>query len=813
MTPSSAVKRHRVIVLTGAKVRSSTPGWSTLGGFFPGRQTKFEAHYMPEVSFIRKTECKKVGVGFLFGVDSKSGRACWMRRWHDDTPLHHICHAQKSFGNFKSMIRALDEIKAIGKISGPTAMTGLLLYSRAMISMLFLGYLGELELAGGSLSIGFANITGYSVISGLAMGMEPICGQAYGAKQMKLLGITLQRTVLLLLSTSIPISFMWFNMKTILLWCGQDEEISSAAHTFIIFAIPDLFLLSLLHPLRVYLRAQNIILPLTYCSAVSVLLHVPLNFLLVGYFKMGISGVAIAMVLTNLNLLILLFTFVYFSGVYRDSWVAPSSDCLRGWSSLLALAIPTCVSVCLEWWWYELMIMMCGLLVNPKATVASMGILIQTTSLVYVFPSALSVGVSTRVGNELGANRPAKARISMIVSLLCAMVLGLMAMAFTTLMRHKWGRFFTNDSEILELTSIALPIVGLCELGNCPQTTGCGVLRGSARPTIGANINLGSFYLVGMPVAIIMGFVLKMGFPGLWLGLLAAQGSCALFMLYVLCKTDWIVQVERAKELTKSPSSSSSSKISKTVINPVLPVSIIKNPTKNSMEANLEEIMVWDLLRTHIFPRTPKPLTFLKNQLREAKNRSNTSPVAKKKFPKKQTPIKNFRYLSVFETKQKNVYMCNFFWKKKVVKFFFAIGLVFERFLASRSRFFEKVSEPENSQTLTFSKNRLRGAKNRSNTSTVTKNIFRKKRLFFFKNFAYVKKKIAHMHILSFCFKNAQIPEMFLKFFYRSFYNTYLKANYNDYKRFEGSRSQFFERNNDLENIGNWRSSRVLGNI
>ncbi|KAJ4970188.1 hypothetical protein NE237_003287 [Protea cynaroides] len=49
--------------------------------------------------------------------------------------------------------------------------------------MLFLGYLGDIQLAGGSLSIGFANITGYSVIKGLAMGMEPICCQAYGAKR------------------------------------------------------------------------------------------------------------------------------------------------------------------------------------------------------------------------------------------------------------------------------------------------------------------------------------------------------------------------------------------------------------------------------------------------------------------------------------------------------------------------------------------------------------------------------------------------------------------------------------------------------
>ncbi|KAL7175790.1 hypothetical protein ACSBR2_029392 [Camellia fascicularis] len=474
-----------------------------------------------------------------------------------------------------TLSEAMEEIKAIGKISGPTTITGLLLYSRAMISMLFLGYLGELDLAGGSLSIGFANITGYSVISGLSMGMEPICGQAFGAKQRKLLGLTLQRTVLLLLSTSIPISLIWLNMKTILLWTGQDEEISSKAHTFIVFAIPDLFFLSLLHPLRIYLRTQSITLPLTYCSVISVLLHIPLNFILVVYFKMGIAGVALAMVWTNLNLFLLLCSFVYFSGVHDDdSWVSPSFDCLRGWSSLLKLAVPTCISVCLEWWWYEFMIMLCGLLVNPKATIASMGILIQTTSLVYVFPSSLSLGVSTRIGNELGANRPAKARISMIVSLGCAAGLGLAAMVFTASIRHRWGRFFTADDEILELTAVALPIVGLCELGNCPQTTGCGVLRGSARPAIGANINLGSFYLVGMPVAILMGFVLKMGFAGLWLGLFAAQASCAMLMLFVLCKTDWKVQVERAKQLTQSSSSTTC-----TACNSSLPISSSPSPS------------------------------------------------------------------------------------------------------------------------------------------------------------------------------------------------------------------------------------------
>jgi MATE family multidrug resistance protein len=237
---------------------------------------------------------------------------------------------------------------------------------------------------------------------------------------------------------------------------------------------------------------------------------------------------------------------------------------------------------------------MCGLLVNPKATIASMGILIQTTSLVYVFPSSLSLGVSTRIGNLLGANRPQKARISMIVSLFCAIILGLGAMLFTTLMRNQWGKFFTNDKEILELTSIVLPIVGLCELGNCPQTTGCGVLRGSARPTIGANINLGSFYLVGMPVAIFLGFFAKFGFAGLWIGLLAAQGSCAMLMFIVLCRTDWNLQVQRAKELTKASTITTTCDDNDDIDHAKLPTFMEGNNMNknNNVHGCLEEIVI-----------------------------------------------------------------------------------------------------------------------------------------------------------------------------------------------------------------------------
>jgi MATE family multidrug resistance protein len=64
--------------------------------------------------------------------------------------------------------------------------------------MFFMGKIGKEALAGGSLAICIANIFGYSVIFGLAMGTEGISSQVCGAKQWPLMGQTLQRTTIIL---------------------------------------------------------------------------------------------------------------------------------------------------------------------------------------------------------------------------------------------------------------------------------------------------------------------------------------------------------------------------------------------------------------------------------------------------------------------------------------------------------------------------------------------------------------------------------------------------------------------------------------
>lgn len=442
-------------------------------------------------------------------------------------------------------------MKALYMIALPMIITGLLVYGKSAISMLFMGKLGKEALAGGSLAISLANITGYSVISGLAMGSEPISSQACGARQWPLMLQTLQRTIVILTIVCIPISVLWLKSEPFLLLLHQDPAISSIASTYLAFSLPDLLFQSFINPLRIYLTTQNITLPLMVAAAFALALHAPINYVIVYRLDLGVQGIALATALTDFNLLIAILIYLCFSGVCGKSWQGLFClGCYSEWRSVIVLALPSCLSVCLEWWWYELMIFLSGLLSNASEAVATMGLLIQATSLIYIFPTALSQAVSTRVGNELGANRASKAKTSSLVALSCATITGVMAMLFMTTMRNTWGRIFTTDKAILSLTAMCLPVVGLCELGNCPQTTGCGVLRGSARPTLGVNINLGSFYGVGFSVALSLGFFVGLGLLGLWLGLLAAQLVCAALMVTILARTDWPNLAIKARELT-----------------------------------------------------------------------------------------------------------------------------------------------------------------------------------------------------------------------------------------------------------------------
>lgn len=64
-----------------------------------------------------------------------------------------------------------------------------------------------------------------------------------------------------------------------------------------------------------------------------------------------------------------------------------------------------------------------------------------------------------------------------------------------------------------------------------------------------ANINFGSFYGVGLPIALLLGFYINMGLLGICLDLLVAQVVCAFAMALLLMRMDWELQADRSREL------------------------------------------------------------------------------------------------------------------------------------------------------------------------------------------------------------------------------------------------------------------------
>ncbi|KAK9136849.1 hypothetical protein Sjap_007443 [Stephania japonica] len=446
--------------------------------------------------------------------------------------------ASQAQNHSTALREAAQELKKIKDIAFPVATMGLLNYIKGMVSVICMGRLGRLELSGGSLAIGFTNITGYSLITGLAMGMDPLCSRAFGSRNLPLATQTLYHTITMLLLASLPISLLWLNLHPLMLTLNQNPDITEVAALYCRFAIPDLIANSLLQPLKIYLRNQaNANWPLMWCTLLSLLLHLPITIFLT--FALRLASLA------SLSPL-----FYDTESATNDHQLGHTKSCFSSsWRMLIRLSLPSCLAVCLEWWWYELMTLLSGYLPEPHIALAASAIVIQTTSLMYIMPMSLSSSVSTRVGNELGANRPSKARLATTMAMALSSLASIAGLVCTNVGRRLWGRIFTEDVEVLDLVAAVLPILGLCELANCVQTTGCGVLRGSARPNVCAAINFWSFYMVGAPVAVVLAFAMKLGFLGLCYGLLAAQIFCAVCMLTAVWRIDWGKEVVKAKEL------------------------------------------------------------------------------------------------------------------------------------------------------------------------------------------------------------------------------------------------------------------------
>ncbi|XP_022854956.1 protein DETOXIFICATION 35-like, partial [Olea europaea var. sylvestris] len=60
--------------------------------------------------------------------------------------------------------------------------------------------------------------------------------------------------------------------------------------------------------------------------------------------------------------------------------------------------------------------------------------------------------------------------------------------------------------------------------------------------------NLGCYYIFGLPLGYVLGYVANFGVMGLWGGMIAGVALQTLLLLLVLYKTNWNMEVDRITE-------------------------------------------------------------------------------------------------------------------------------------------------------------------------------------------------------------------------------------------------------------------------
>ncbi|CAB4273684.1 unnamed protein product [Prunus armeniaca] len=322
------------------------------------------------------------------------------------------------------------EMRKEGFIAAPMVAVSVLQYLLQFVSIIMVGHLDQLSLSSVAIAISLTNVTGFSLLSGMAGGLETLCGQAFGAGQYHKLG--------------------------------------------------------------------------TYtCTAM-------LSLLLVG---LGSKGAAIAFSMSTWLYVILLLFYALVSSAFEKTRITFSMESLLHIRQFFRLAVPSAVMVCL-----------------------AISTLHFTVS--YGFGAAASI----RVSNELGANNPQAARVAVWAAMFLSVTEAIIVSTTLFFCRHVLGHVFSSEKPVVDYIAVMAPLICLSVFMDSLQAVLSGIARGSGWQSIGAYVNLGAFYLVGLPVGVVLGFPLRLRGKGLWIGIVAGSVVQSALLALITGFTNWSKQ-------------------------------------------------------------------------------------------------------------------------------------------------------------------------------------------------------------------------------------------------------------------------------
>ncbi|XP_028092692.1 protein DETOXIFICATION 21-like isoform X2 [Camellia sinensis] len=409
------------------------------------------------------------------------------------------------------------ETKKMWVVAAPAIFTRFSTFGINVISQAFVGHVGPTELAGYALVytvlFRFAN----GILLGMASALETLCGQAYGAKQYHMLAL------------------------------GQEDSIAEMAGTIARWSIPVVFSFIPSFTCQMFLQAQSKNMIIAYLAAFSLSIHVLLSWLLTVKCKYGIPGAMISTILAFWIPNIGQLAFVICGGC-PETWKGFSFLAFKDLWPIIKLSLSSGAMLCLELWYNTILVLLTGNMVNAEVAIDALSICLNIDGWEMMISFGFLAAASVRVSNELGGGSSKGAKFSILNIVLTSFTVGLVLFIFFLSFRGRLAYIFTESSEVAAAVADLSPLLACSILLNSIQPVLSGVAVGAGWQSIVAYVNITCYYLVGIPVGVVLGYVLNMQVKGVWIGMLLGTFVQTIVLSIITYRTDWDKQVSIAKK-------------------------------------------------------------------------------------------------------------------------------------------------------------------------------------------------------------------------------------------------------------------------
>jgi MATE family multidrug resistance protein len=398
------------------------------------------------------------------------------------------------------------------------------------------GQLGKLPLDAVGMSV---SVTTLLLVLGLgiSMGAVPRVAAANGRGDHAFLGRLLVGTVWL--NTLVGVALLGLSQLLPLLLpvLKQSPEVVALATPWVRVVGLSLLPLMVFQGFREWAEGLGLTKQAMYLSIAGNVVNALLCYALIfGHFgapAMGLMGAAWATLAARIGMAVLMAQFVLRSKELRPkrpaeaaAWLRPGLAELRG---QLALGLPIGVQMMLEVGAFSVSFLMIGWLgVTPQA---AHQIAINVASVTYMAASGIAAAATIRVGSLRGSGNLAEARQAGFAAYWLAFgfmsTMGLLMLA----LRHVIPAFYNHDPLVLAQAATLLTIAAAFQVSDGLQVIGLGALRGLEDVKVPSVVALLAYWGLALPIGYGLGFGLKLGAPGIWLGLLTGLSAVAVVLL------------------------------------------------------------------------------------------------------------------------------------------------------------------------------------------------------------------------------------------------------------------------------------------